>query len=209
MPLTPPADAAIFDFDGVIIDSRQPVETAINGALLAHGFAPRSAAETARFIGPPALSAFAELTGAAEDSQIVAACVATYHNIFARVYLEQTQLVDGMAELLRSLTLPLALATSKVRQFVAPLLEQLRARVRGRQRARCSTSRRRETVARAQRELGAHSPVVVGDRFYDVDAARACGLRAIGVTWGIGDRDELRDADIIVERPDELLALLA
>ncbi len=71
MSLRPPADAAIFDFDGVIIDSREPVETAINGALLAHGFARRSAAETARFIGPPALSAFAELIGAAEDSQIV------------------------------------------------------------------------------------------------------------------------------------------
>jgi phosphoglycolate phosphatase len=51
--------------------------------------------------------------------------------------------------------------------------------------------------------------VVVGDRHYDVEAARACGLRAIGVTWGVGDRDELRGADIIVERPAELYALLA
>ena len=208
MPLTPPADGAIFDFDGVIIDSRQPVETAINGALLAHGFAAVSAAETARFIGPPASSAFAELTGAAEDSEIVAAAVATYHEIFARVYLEQTQLIDGMPELLRSLTLPLALATSKVREFVAPLLEQF-----GLEFAVVSAPEldepKAETVARAQQALGARNPVVVGDRFYDVDAARACGLRAIGVTWGIGDRHELRDADVIVERPEELLALLA
>ncbi|MGA2452648.1 MAG: HAD hydrolase-like protein [Solirubrobacteraceae bacterium] len=208
MPLTPPADAAIFDFDGVIIDSRLPVETAINGALLAHGFAPISSAETARFIGPPALRAFAELTGAAEDSQLVAAAVATYHDIFARVYLEQTRLIDGMPELLRSLTLPRALATSKVRQFVAPLLERF-----GLEFAVVSAPEldepKAETVARAQRELGARDPVVIGDRFYDVDAARACGLRAIGVTWGIGDREELRGADIIVERPDELLALLA
>ena len=50
---------------------------------------------------------------------------------------------------------------------------------------------------------------MVGDRHYDVEAARACGLRAIGVTWGIGDRDELRDADIIVDRPAELHELLA
>jgi phosphoglycolate phosphatase len=207
MPLTPPPDAAIFDFDGVIIDSRQPVETAINGALLAHGFAPRSAAETARFIGPPALSAFAELTGAAEDSEIVAACVATYHDIFARVYLEQTRLIDGMPELLRSLTLPLALATSKARRFVAPLLEHF-----GIEFAVVSApvlaEPKAETVARAQKALGAHDAVVVGDRYYDIEAARACGLRAIGVTWGIGDRDELRGADIIVERPAELHPLL-
>jgi len=207
MPLTPTADAAIFDFDGVIIDSRRPVEAAINGALRAHGLAPRSAAETARFIGPPALSAFAELTGAAEDSELVAACVATYHDIFARVYLEQTQLVDGMPELLRSLTLPLALATSKAHRFVAPLLEHF-----GIEFAVVSAPEldepKAQTVARAQRALGARCPVVVGDRYYDVDAARACGLRAIGVTWGIGDRDELRDADIIVERPAELRGLL-
>jgi phosphoglycolate phosphatase len=208
MPLRPPADAAIFDFDGVIIDSRQPVETAINGALLAHGFARRSAAETARFIGPPALSAFAELTGAAKDSQIVAACVATYHDIFARVYLDQTRLIDGMPELLRSLTLPLALATSKVRQFVAPLLEQF-----GLEFSVVSAPEldepKAETVARARQALGARHAVVVGDRHYDIDAAHACRLRAIGVTWGIGGRDELRDADLIVERPAELHALLA
>jgi phosphoglycolate phosphatase len=207
MPLTPPADAAIFDFDGVIIDSRQPVETAINGALLAHGFAPRNAAETARFIGPPALSAFAELTGAAESSELVAACVATYHDIFTRVYLEQTQPIDGMPELLRSLTLPLALATSKARQFVRPLLERFAIEF-----AIVSAPELDEpkaaTVARAQHALGARHPVVIGDRYYDIDAARACGLRAVGVTWGIGDRDELRGADVIVERPAELHALL-
>jgi phosphoglycolate phosphatase len=124
------------------------------------------------------------------------------------VYLDQTRLIDGMPELLRSLTLPLALATSKVRQFVAPLLEQF-----GLEFTVVSAPEldepKAQTVARAQRKLGARNPVVVGDRFYDVDAARTCGLRAIGVTWGIGDRNELRGADIIVERPVELHALLA
>ncbi|HYB24051.1 MAG TPA: HAD hydrolase-like protein, partial [Solirubrobacteraceae bacterium] len=68
MPLNPPPDGAIFDFDGVIIDSLAPVETAINGTLRAHGYPTRSAAELARFIGPPTPTAFVELMGAAEDS---------------------------------------------------------------------------------------------------------------------------------------------
>ncbi len=124
MPLTPPADAAIFDFDGVIIDSLAPVETAINAALVEHGYPPHTAAELARFIGPPTPTAFIELTGAAEDSQIVADCVRTYHEHFAHVYLDQTRLIDGMAELLHGLALPLALATAKERKFVGPLLER-------------------------------------------------------------------------------------
>ena len=52
---------------------------------------------------------------------------------------------------------------------------------------------------------------MIGDRSYDVDAAHANAIRAIGVTWGIGDRAELEaaGADAIVERPAELLALLS
>jgi phosphoglycolate phosphatase len=210
MPLRPPAGGAIFDFDGVIIDSLPPVATAINGALTEHGYPPHTAAELARFIGPPTPTAFIELTGAAEDSQILAACVKSYHEHYARVYLDQTRLIDGMAELLHGLALPLALATAKERKFVAPLLEHFGL---GSAFEVISAPKlaepKAETVARAQRALGVRDPVMVGDRVYDLDAARACGLRAIGVTWGIGDRHELRGADIIVERPVELQALLA
>ncbi|HYB23790.1 MAG TPA: HAD hydrolase-like protein [Solirubrobacteraceae bacterium] len=208
MPLNPPPDGAIFDFDGVIIDSLAPVETAINGTLRAHGYPTRSAAELARFIGPPTPTAFVELMGAAEDSATVAAAVATYHEIFARVYLEQTRLVDGMAELLHGLTIPLALATAKERKFVGPLLDRF-----GLEFAVISAPELAEpkarTVARAQRELGARQPVVIGDRCYDIDAARANGLRVIAVSWGVGEREELREADLIVERPAELAELLA
>ena len=56
----------------------------------------------ARFIGPPTPTAFAELTGAGRGlarSSPRASRPTT--SIFARVYLEQTRLIDGMAELLR------------------------------------------------------------------------------------------------------------
>ena len=42
-----------------------------------------------------------------------------------------------------------------------------------------------------------------------MQAAKAAGVRAIGVTWGkIHDRAALRDADVIVETTEELLAEL-
>ena len=50
----------------------------------------------------------------------------------------------------------------------------------------------------------------VGDSPYDMQAARAGGLRAIGVTWGrIHDRAALGDADVVVDTADELLAELS
>jgi phosphoglycolate phosphatase len=50
----------------------------------------------------------------------------------------------------------------------------------------------------------------VGDREHDVRGAKACGVRAIGVTYGYGSREELvaAGADYIVESPIALLELL-
>ena len=50
----------------------------------------------------------------------------------------------------------------------------------------------------------------VGDSGVDMQTARAAGLQSVGVTWGFRDRAELEatGACRIIDRPDELLALL-
>ena len=49
----------------------------------------------------------------------------------------------------------------------------------------------------------------VGDSPFDMQAARAAGMYAVGVTWGgIHDRDALADAVVVVDTPEELLAAL-
>jgi pyrophosphatase PpaX len=49
----------------------------------------------------------------------------------------------------------------------------------------------------------------VGDSPFDMQAAKAAGLYAIGVSWGrIHGRDALGDADVVVDRAEELLAVL-
>jgi phosphoglycolate phosphatase len=214
MPEIPPPDAAIFDFDGVIIDSRQPVRTAINDALAAHGLPRRPPAELDRFLGPPTLVAFAELTGEQPDSALLARCADTYHRRYQELYLEQTRLVDGVDGLLGRLGLPLALATSKPLAFVDPLLEKLGLHdtfeVVTAPAMSALDEPKTATVRRAMDGLGAAHPVMVGDRSFDIEAAHANGLPAIGVTRGIGARDELESAgaEAIVERPAQLWDLL-
>jgi len=209
-----PPKGAVFDFDGVIIDSRVPVRTAVNKALAAHGFDRHDAAELDRFIGPPVLEAFAELTGEPENSAAVAACAVTYRREYERVYLTQTTLVEGIVPVLDALEIPLALATAKEVEFTMPLLAALG--LRSRFKTVCAADgaapheRKAAIVERALRGLAVGRAAVVGDRSFDVEAAIENGVRAIGVTWGIGDRAELEraGADVIVERPRELLALL-
>ena len=49
----------------------------------------------------------------------------------------------------------------------------------------------------------------VGDSPFDMQAARAAGMFAVGVTWGgIHGRDTLGDADVVVDTAEELLAVL-
>ena len=49
----------------------------------------------------------------------------------------------------------------------------------------------------------------VGDSPFDMQAAKAAGLYAIGVSWGrIHTAEKLTDADVIVDRAEELLDLV-
>jgi pyrophosphatase PpaX len=68
-----------------------------------------------------------------------------------------------------------------------------------------------DTLLLALERLGEkpEDAVYVGDSPFDMAAARAGGLYAIGVTWGgVHDRELLTQADTIVDTPEELLAAL-
>lgn len=49
----------------------------------------------------------------------------------------------------------------------------------------------------------------VGDSGVDIQTARAAGVTSVGVTWGFRDREELRDADHVVNTAEEILLILA
>ena len=75
------------------------------------------------------------------------------------------------------------------------------------------TSEKAALVSRAMRELGgtAQQTSMIGDRRFDIEGARANGVRGIGVLWGFGHDQELRNAgaDHIVADPGELLECLS
>lgn len=57
-------------------------------------------------------------------------------------------------------------------------------------------------------ELHARRVIVVGDRCTDVENARLAGATAVGVTYGMGSREELSGADVLCDTPEELTAAL-
>ena len=212
----PAPTAVIFDFDGVLVDSYRAVTGAINAALVEHGLPAREPAELRHFIGPPTFTAFSELTGEPPESDAVAAIVATYRERYAAVYLTSTRVFEGVVPMLEELSarMPLAVATSKSVLFAEPLLDALGLdryfAVIAAAAADDTADDKTAIVGRALDALDRAGAVMVGDRSFDIVAARAHGLPAIGVSWGIGSVEELRAAGaaVIVDEPGELVALL-
>ncbi|PWM41162.1 MAG: hypothetical protein DBX52_02075 [Clostridiales bacterium] len=48
----------------------------------------------------------------------------------------------------------------------------------------------------------------VGDMHYDVEAARAAGVRSVGCSWGIGGFSQVESADFVISHPLELLDIV-
>ena len=204
--------AVVFDLDGVLVDSRAPITSCINYALARHGLAEQPEPALLRFIGPPLAVAFAELTGETPTSPLVASCVSSYRERYADASLRETTVVPGITDVLAELTREyrLAVATSKALAFAEPLLAALQLRaffdvVAGPDLA-ARTEDKATTIATALAALAPARAVMVGDRSFDVIGAHARGMPAIGVTWGIGSRQELTaaGADAIADAPADL-----
>lgn len=204
--------AVLFDLDGVLVDSRAAITSCIRYALACQGLPEQEPGSLERCIGPPLTRAFADLTGHPQDSGLVLACLASYRARYRGASLRETTVFTGIPEVLAALADDhrLAVATSKPRAFAEPLLAALDLREKLDHVAAPDLDAHREdketTIRSALSTLGVSRAVMVGDRSFDIIGAHACGIPAIGVSWGIGSPRELADAgaEIIVDDPRDL-----
>jgi phosphoglycolate phosphatase len=206
----------IFDLDGVLVDSRAAFLSCVNYAFEKLGLPRRPDEELLPYIGPPFAYGFGELLGVAYDAPIVDACIDGYRERYKTASLTETTVAPGIPAALEALDgRRLAVATSKPLALTEPLLEAMGLRAHFSVVAGPDLSARAEgkteTLGRALHALGPTRAVMVGDRSFDIVAAHAHGLPAIGVTWGIGTVKELRDAgaERIIGHPDDLAATAA
>jgi phosphoglycolate phosphatase len=206
----------------VLADSRLAITSCMNHALAAAGREPVAPESLYPLIGPSLSFGFASLLGVEPDAPEVAACIASYRSVYAEVSLRDTPTYAGVPEALDAIAEAetgqparrLAVATSKPRAFAEPLLGALG--LSGYFEAVFApeldlhVESKTATVAAALEALRweGEPATMVGDRHVDMEAARAHGLRAVGVTWGFGTADELRaaGADVLVEAPGDLPA---
>ena len=211
--------AVLFDLDGTLIDSAPDLAGACNEMRIERGLAPLPYVELRRMVGSGARGMVGTSFGLAPGDPGYEALRDEFLGRYEARMTRETKVFDEMLPILAWLAaqgVAWGIVTNKATRFAAPLVSALGLRP--------ATLVCGDTVAHAKphpaplleaaRRL-AVAPgecVYVGDDRRDVDAGRAAAMATIVAAWGYlgaGDAPAAWGADHLIERPNELPALIA
>ena len=197
-------DYYLFDFDGTIADTGEGIRRSVAYSLVKLGYEVPSTEVLNRFIGPPLHDTYMELFGMSDDEAEHA--IEVYRERYLKTGLYESHLYPGIAALLKALHAGgayVALASAKPQVMVETLSKYFG--INGDLDAICGTGFGRHSSDKKDLLMGAlpagADPARVcmaGDRRFDVEAARALGMCAVGADYGYSEPGELAGAGAIV-----------
>jgi phosphoglycolate phosphatase len=208
----------LFDLDGTLTDPVEGITRCLQYALERLDRPCPSLEILASHIGPPLRQTFAAVCDST-DRALIEQAVALYRERFATVGLYENHVYDGVPEMLgelRSRGRSLFVATSKPKQYAQKILEHFSLAACFVEAHGNDMEGRLDDKAEMLSELiGRHclirdQTIMVGDRKFDVVAAKKNGIRSVGVLYGYGSQTELMEAgaDYICRTPLEIVELL-
>ena len=195
--------SAIFDLDGTLTDSKPGILGCLTSALNAHGIPWTGPLDW--FIGPPADQSLRRLMPDGDEARR-SALLHDYRLCYDATGWEENSVYPGVHAVLQSLQASgwqLFVCTSKREDFALRILERFAlkpyflavyADTAG------SLHHAKTALLRClleEQSLDPATAYMVGDRNFDIEAARVNGVTSIAVTYGYGTPEELESA-----RPD-------
>ena len=208
----------LFDLDGTLTDPRLGIVRCMRHALDRLARRCPSDEVLASFIGPPLRGTFSTLLEST-DRELIEKAMSLYRERFAETGIYENRIYDGISDMLESLKqTPSAsfVATSKPAVYADRIvrhfgLDRHFAGVYGSD-LDGRFEHKTDLLAHllATEKIPAEVAVMVGDRAVDILAAKANGIRSIGVLWGYGSETELAraGADRLCRKPEELVSCL-
>ncbi|MBD5503248.1 MAG: HAD family hydrolase [Lachnospiraceae bacterium] len=210
----------LFDLDGTLTDPKLGITSCVQHALRKFGIEEPDRDRLEPFIGPPLSDSFQEFYGF--DEEKIQQAIAYYRERFSTIGLFENEIYPGIPQMLKELQESgrhLAVASSKPTVFVTQILEHfgihayfeviVGSELDG------TRVKKEEVVEEALRQLlhGAEQRrdvVMVGDRKFDIEGAKAYHIDSVGVAYGYAAQGELEaaGADVIVETVEELGKIL-
>jgi phosphoglycolate phosphatase len=202
------------DLDGTLTDPFEGISNCIAYALETLGQERPADAELRRFIGPPLMETFEELVGPA----LAPRALGYYRERFSETGWRENAVYPGIHAALEAITAEghrCFVATTKPRVFALRIVEHFElarhfSEVYGSELDGTRTDKTELLGYAARLRSGKRASVMIGDRYHDIVGALNNGFRAIGVTWGFGTEDELRDAGAhcLAAAPEQLPGLV-
>ena len=209
----------LFDLDGTLTDPGEGIVNSVAYALNKYGIEVEDKKSLYKFIGPPLLVSFSTYYGFNEEKSREA--IEFYREYYKVKGINECKLFDGIKELLKSLKksgYKIALATSKPELFAHIVLQNYDIDkyfdfIGGAtidEKTRYTKEHVLEYVLSNIEEKDRGKILMIGDRCFDINGAKAYGLDSVGVTFGYGTREELEEsgATYIVDTPKEIENLL-
>jgi phosphoglycolate phosphatase len=202
----------LIDLDGTLIDPKPGLIGSVQYALAQLGHPVPPAEELLWLIGPPLRVSFPKLLG---RHDLTEQAIAHYRARYFDGGMYDAIVYDGVPAALEALSdagCRLFVATAKAHRFARPILERfdLAHRFAGIHGPELdgTNDNKADLIAHmiAQHGVRGQGAVMVGDREFDVLAARRNGFPTVGVTWGYGSREELEAAGAasLCEAPGDL-----
>ena len=208
----------LFDLDGTLSDPKIGITKSVQHALQKAGVMVNDLDELEPFIGPPLQVSFQEIYGF-NDTQITRA-IRDYRERFTERGMFENKLYEDIPALLAQLKQQgyiLTIATSKPTVFAEQIIKYFQlesyfdlvvgSHLDG------SRSAKGEIIAEVLQQLDSYPKdqfIMIGDRKYDLIGARENQIDAIGVTYGFGLLEELKNEEptYIVDHVNDLLKYL-
>lgn len=208
-------DIIFFDLDGTLLDSAPGILESVKYALSSLGIKEEREEVLNSFIGPPLFDAFSKNYNL--EKEVADRAVEKYReNYNDNGAMKKFTVYNGVENMLKSLNnagLTICLATAKPREYAYKMLESVDFTkyfhfINGA--SFDETKRTKSAVIKDTintNNFDKSRIVMVGDRENDITGARKNNIASIGVLYGYGDEEELRDAGckIICKTPADVV----
>lgn len=211
----------LFDLDGTISESAGGIRKSLEHAITALGKPLPNLDDYTLYIGPPLIDTFRNVCHfSEEDSQ---KGVELYRSFYDEKGKHINNLYDGIKDVLLKLKengAKIAVCSSKYEKFAEEIVKNLG--VSDCFDAVCgstldgSRKDKKDLIPYAVKSLGGdfnsekENTVMLGDTYFDARGARQCGVDFIGVEYGYGSIQAMKDegAEVFAKTPADLLPLL-
>lgn len=208
-------DYYLFDFDGTLCDTTEGIFNSIIYSLDCYGIKENDLKKLEFFVGPPLFESYKTIYNVSDEDALW--LIEKYRERYKTKAAEESLIYDGIREMLEELKRrgkKIAVASSKPKTFVDEIskyhdIYKYYDFVAAED-FKNNHSSKKELINNCLNFFNNPDKAVVlmvGDRFYDIDGAKASGVDSAGAVYGFGTEEELKKAGAtyILHSPSDLI----